>query len=111
VSSILAVLVVAAEVAAQASYYEAKVLTFGCTSIPEVHRLLGLRSDPKAFQGAFLEKQIHGECVAVMQGTGVQGTIESSDPSILRMNEQLDPPGYEAPLEDFELKGALKDPS
>jgi hypothetical protein len=99
---ILAVLAVAA----QAAYYEATVPTFGCTSIQEVHRLQGLRSHEKAFQLALLEKQVHGECVAVMQGTGVQGTIESDDTSILRMNEELDPPGYEAPLKDFKVKTA-----
>jgi hypothetical protein len=100
VNPILAVLVVAA----QTTYYEAKVATYGCTSIKEVHRLQGLRSDQKAFQTALVEKQVHGECVVIMKGTEVEGSIESTDKSILRVNEHAEPPGYEAPLDDFGIK-------
>jgi hypothetical protein len=44
------------------------------------------------------------ECVTILQGTLVQGQIEDDDNSILRVNEQVEPPGYEAPLDDFEIK-------
>ena len=91
-------------VASQLTYYEAKVVSFGCTSIEEVHRLQSLRSDQKAFQMALLEKQIYGECVTILKGTLVQGSVETSDKAILRMNQQIEPPGYEAPLDDFEIK-------
>ena len=93
-------------VASQLTYYEAKVTSFGCTSIEEVHRLQSLRSDQKAFQMALLEKQMYGECVTILKGTLVQGSIETSDKSILRVNQQVEPPGYEAPLADFEVKAA-----
>jgi chemotaxis response regulator CheB len=63
----------------------------------------GARSDQKAFQMALLEKQMYGECVTILQGTLVQGLIESSDKSILRLNQQIEPPGYEAPF-GFEIK-------
>lgn len=104
--TILAVLV-----ASQVTYYEAKVTTFGCTSIEEVHRLQRLRSDRKAFQMALIEQQMHGECVTILKGTLVEGSIESSDKSILRVNKQIEPPGYEAPLDDFEIKAVRHDPS
>jgi hypothetical protein len=46
------------------------------------------------------------ECVTILKGTLVEGSIEASDKSILRVNEQIEQPGYEAPLDDFELKPA-----
>jgi hypothetical protein len=91
-------------VASQMTYYEAKVTSFGCTSIEDVSRLQRLRSDQKAFQAALLEKQIYGECVAILKGTLVEGVVETSDTSILRVNMEVDPPGYEAPKDDFEIK-------
>src|SRR5437763_11090520 len=90
--------------AEQTTYYEAKVPTFGCTSIDAVSQLQKVRSDGKAFQAALMEKQIYGECVAILKGTLVQGSIEASDDSILRVNQEIDPPGYEAPLADFETR-------
>ena len=99
-STILAV----ALVASQMTYYEAKVTTFGCTSIEDVSELQKVRSDQKAFQMALLEKQIYGECVAILKGTVVEGSIEATDTSILRVTRRADPPGYEAPLDDFEIK-------
>jgi hypothetical protein len=99
-------LLVALVAAAQTTYYEAKVTTFACTSIPEVHRLQGLRADPKAFQMALIEKQVHGECFAVLQGTVVEGEVESKDAAILRINKAIEPPGFEAPLKDFAPKPA-----
>ena len=90
--------------ASQLTYYEAKVTTFGCTSIEEVSRLQTIRSDQKAFQMALLEKQMYGECVTILPGTLVQGSVEDTNKSILRVNQQIEPPGYEAPRDDFEIK-------
>ena len=90
--------------ASQTTYYEAKVTTFGCTSIDSVSQLQKVRSDAKAFQAALMEKQTYGECVAILKGTLVQGSIEATDDSILRVNQEIEPPGYEAPLGDFETK-------
>jgi hypothetical protein len=39
-----------------------------------------------------------------LQGTQVEGSIDAADSSILRVNEKIEPPGYEAPIEDFETK-------
>lgn len=90
--------------ASQTTYYEAKVETFGCSSIDAVSQLQKVRSDEKALQAALVEKQLYGECVAILQGTRVQGSIEATDNSILRVNQEIEPPGYEAPAEDFEAK-------
>jgi hypothetical protein len=100
VKTILAI----ALVASQTTYYEAKVTTFGCTSIDAVSQLQKVRSDGKAFQAALMEKQVYGECVAILKGTLVRGSIEATDGSVLRVNQEIDPPGYEAPLGDFETK-------
>jgi hypothetical protein len=91
-------------VAWEGTYYEAKVESFGCTSIEEVSRLQSIRSDQKAFQMALLEKQIYGECVTILKGTVVEGEIETTDSSILRVNGHVEPPGYEAPRDDFDIK-------
>ncbi len=100
VKSILAV----ALAASQITYYEAKVTSFGCTSIEAVAELQKIRSDDKAFQAALTEKQLYGECVAILQGTQVQGATDATDNSILLVNEKIEPPGYEAPASDFETK-------
>jgi hypothetical protein len=89
VNAILAVVLVAS----QTTYYTAKIPTFGCTSIDEVSQLQRIRSDQKAFQAALIEQQIYGQCVAILQGTLVEGSIETTDTSILRVNMQTDPPG------------------
>ena len=70
-----------------------------------------IRADPKALQMALLKKQFEGQCVMVLKGTLVEGSIEDADNSILRVNERVDPPGYEAPREDFELKAVEHQPS
>jgi len=98
------ILLAVALAASQTTYYEAKVTSFGCTSIDEVIRLKSIRPDQTAFQTALIEKQMYGECVTIVKGTLVQGSIEASDASILRVNAQIEPPGYEAPLDDFEIK-------
>lgn len=100
VETILAV----ALLASQITYYEAKTKSFGCTSIEAVSELKKVRSDDKAFQAALTDKQSSGECVTILQGTQVEGSLEAADDSILRVNEKIEPPGYEAPLEDFQPK-------
>jgi hypothetical protein len=100
VKTILAV----ALVASQMTYYEAKVTSFGCTSVDVVSQLQKVRSDQKALQATLMEKQIYGECVSILKGTVVEGESETSDKSILRVNGQVEPPGYEAPRDDFEIK-------
>ena len=67
-------------------------------------QLKKVRSDDKAFQAALMDKQLNGECVSISPGTQVEGSIEPADNSILRVNEKIEPPGYEAPLEDFQTK-------
>ncbi len=91
-------------VASHMTYYEAKVTSFGCTSIDAVSQLQKVRSDQKALQAALMEKQMYGECVTILKGTLVQGSVEAADSSILRVNQQIEPPGYEAPRDDFEIK-------
>ncbi len=93
----------------QITYYEAKTTSFGCTSIEAVSQLQKVRSDEKAFQAALMDKQLYGECVTILQGTQVEGSIDAADNSILRVNEKIEPPGYEAPLEDFETKAKQQD--
>lgn len=90
--------------ATQTAYYQAKVTTFGCNSIAEVSQLENIRSDRKAFQMALLQQEAYGQCITIPAGTVVAGSIETARQAILRVNMQVDPPGYEAPLSDFELK-------
>lgn len=104
-------LLAVALVASQVTYYEARVTTFGCNSIEEVHALQEIRADRQAFRMALVKKQFEGQCVAIAKGTLVEGSIESDDNSILRVNDRTDPPGYEAPLSDFEIKAKRHDPS
>lgn len=86
------------------SYYEARVASFGCTSIAAVTELEHVRADMNRFQAALVQKQIYGECVAILKGTLVKGSVEGDRDSILRVNREIDPPGYEAPLGDFQTK-------
>lgn len=89
------------------SYYEAKVASFGCTSIAAVTELEHVRVDVNRFQAALVQKQIYGECVAILKGTLVKGSVEGDHDSILRVNREIDPPGYEAPLGDFQTKETI----
>jgi hypothetical protein len=100
VKTILAVVLVAS----QTTYYMAKVPSFGCNSSGDLSQLQSVRSDPKALRIALTEKQIYGQCVEILKGTVVEGSIDTTDTSILRVNMQSDPPGYDAPLDDFEIK-------
>jgi hypothetical protein len=45
-----------------------------------------------------LEKQ-YGACVGIPKDMVVRGFIEATGNSILRVNEDVDPPGFEAPRE------------
>ena len=95
----LAVLVAAAQV-----FYEAKVATFGCTSSREVAQLLSLRTNSKAFQTRLYLQVFQGQCMPIAKGAVVDGMAEATDSSVLRVQRQNDPPGYMAPIGDFELK-------
>jgi hypothetical protein len=44
---------------------------------------------------------VYGQCIAIEKGAVVEGAIEQSDTSVLRINAQRDPPGYIVPLADF----------
>jgi hypothetical protein len=68
-------------IALQITYYEAKTTTFGCTSIDAVSELQKVRSDDRAFQAALMDKQLYGECVAILKGTQVDGSIDAADNS------------------------------
>lgn len=94
-------IVAVALVAAHATYYEAKVTTFGCNSIAEVSQLRSVQSDSKAFKTALFQERLYGQCVIVPTGMVVEGSVEDTDKSILRINARTDPPGFEAPLSDF----------
>jgi hypothetical protein len=83
-------------VAALQTYYVAKVPSFPCNSI-DLSQLQSVRSDPKALRVALTEKQIYGQCVEILKGTVVEGSIDATDTSILRVNQEIDPPGYDAP--------------
>jgi hypothetical protein len=85
-------------------FYEAKVTTFGCTSTTELSDLQRIRSDTKAFQARLIEQIFQGQCLPIKQGTIVDGSLDSADPAVLRVGRQVAPPGYMAPLDDFEEK-------
>ena len=91
--------------------YVANTGTFGCTSIQEIAGLQRIRSDTRAFQKELYEQIFEGQCVEIAKGKVVEGSIEATDPSILRVDRQLQPPGFVAPLRDFdELKRANAPP-
>jgi hypothetical protein len=91
-------------VAAAPTLYEAKVMTFGCNSIEEVSDLLHIRPDEKAFQKALYEQIFYGQCVAIEKGKVVEGSVEATNSSMLLVDREILPPGYLAPLDDFESK-------
>jgi hypothetical protein len=88
--------------------YEARVATFGCNSTAEVANLLKIRAEQKNFQNALYEQIFAGQCVPIDAGSVVEGTIDNSDPTVLRVGQKIDPPGYMAPLNDFRPKSADK---
>jgi hypothetical protein len=96
--------IIALVVFASQMLYQAKVATFGCNSSAEVAALQRIRGDA---DDAFLKRlqalMVYGQCVAIEKGAVVEGTIEKSDTSVLRINAQKDPPGYMVPLADFKV--------
>jgi hypothetical protein len=90
--------------------YEAQVLTFGCNSSVEVAELQRIRSDKAAFQSLLYEKITYGQCIAIAKGAVVEGTVEDTDPSVLRVAARTSPPGYMVPVSDFKPVPAKKKP-
>ncbi len=97
--TILAVLVAASQMP-----YEAKATTFGCSSIEEVSDLQRIRADEKAFRTKLYEQIFLGQCVEIEKGKLVEGSIVSTNSTMLSVDREILPPGYVAPLDDFELK-------
>jgi len=98
---ILAVLAVA-----QLLVYEARVTTFGCNSISVLSELKSVRSDKEAFDKALFQQMVYGECIAIAKGQVVDGSPVEKDASVLRVGAQVTPPGFMAPLDDFQIKPA-----
>lgn len=91
-------------VAASQLLYEAKVATFGCNSSAEVAKLVSLRSDKEAFEKLLYTQVAYGQCIAIAQGAVIAGAPEDGNADVLRLGEQIDPPGYMAPSSDFNAK-------
>ncbi len=89
-------------VAAAPLLYQAKIQSFGCSSTEEVSKLQQMRVDKKAFQTELLQQIFYGQCVAINKGMLVDGSTEVGNPSMLLVDSQIEPPGYLAPLGDFE---------
>ena len=86
--------------ASQATYYEAKTTTFGCTSVEAISKLQKVRSDQRVFQTALVEQQMYGECVAILKrARWCEGHIETTDKSILRV---------ERPDRSARLRGSVR---
>ena len=82
--------------------YVANAPTFGCTSIEETAKLQHLRGTKPVFQKELVEQIFEGQCVEITQGKVVEGAIEPGESSMLRVDRQIQPPGYVAPLRDFQ---------
>jgi hypothetical protein len=93
----LAALLVASQV-----LYVANTTTFGCTSTEEVAKLQQIRAGRQAFQKELIEQVFEGQCVEITKGKVVEGAIEPSDSSILRVDRTIEPPGFVAPAHDFD---------
>jgi len=91
-------------VAASQMLYEAKVTTFGCGSIEEVSDLQRIRADEKAFRTELYEQIFYGQCVEIEKGKLVEGSIVAANSTMLLVDREILPPGYVAPLDDFETK-------
>jgi hypothetical protein len=88
--------------------YVANTATFGCSSIEEIAKLQLIRSAKKAFQAQLYEQIFEGQCVEIPKGKVVEGSIEPGGSSMLLIDRQIEPPGYVAPLRDFQT---FKQPS
>jgi len=91
-------------VVASALVYEAKVTTFGCNSLSVLSELKRIRTDKEAFNKALFQQMVFGECIAIPQGQVVDGAPVDKDASALRVGAQVTPPGFMAPVDDFQLK-------
>lgn len=86
--------------------YQAQVPTFGCTSGAEVAELQQLRADTAAFEKLLFSQVVYGQCITIGQGAIVEGAVEPTDSTVLRINAEIDPPGYIVPSADFKLMQA-----
>jgi hypothetical protein len=100
-ASMIAVLVASSQL-----LYQAQVQSFGCNTSGMISQLQYLRLDDKAFRALLAEKVALGDCVEFMKGSVVQASTVDVDPSVLRVQTEIDPPGYLAPSADFEPKEA-----
>jgi hypothetical protein len=96
--------ILAALVAAQLTMYEAKVVTFGCNSNEAASELQHMRGDKDGFAKRLQQQMFLGECIEIAKGTVIGGSVMPTNSQLLVVGEQVDPPGYLAPLEDFEPK-------
>jgi hypothetical protein len=103
-SAALAILTVASQ-----TFYQATSDSFGCTSADDVLKLQEIRSDEKVFRLELLRRIFQGECVQIAKSTFVEGSVYDPHPSMLLLNRSLQPPGYIAPLDDFEFKGSREE--
>lgn len=85
------------------TYYAAAVATFGCTSSEEVVELRHLQTNGLPFEKELYGQIFQGQCVNIPKGTIVEGSVRKEDPQMLVIDRQIIPPGYIAPLADFEL--------
>ena len=101
-------MILGAVVSASMLLYEAKVPTFGCNSSAEVLELQTARPDEKTFGQLLTVKAAYGQCVAIPQGTVVEGPKPDveTDTATLLINARNDPPGYLVPLKDFKPREA-----
>lgn len=98
------ILVVA--VASSQLAYTAQVSTFGCNTPATISELQYLRVDEKAFQTLLAQKVALGDCVEFMKGSEVEASPLEVDPTVLRVQTEIDPPGYLAPSSDFKPRDA-----
>lgn len=94
-------------IAAQ-TIYMAKLDSFGCTSPRTVSDLQKIRTEEKTFQTELYKRIFQGECILIMRSTLVEGSLYDQDSSMMLVNRSIQPPGYVAPSDDFELKGEMK---
>lgn len=99
-------IILVAAVASSQLFYRAEVPTFGCNTTGTISELLYLRVDEKAFQTLLAQKVALGDCVEFVKGSEVEASPVEVDPTVLRVQTEIDPPGYLAPSSDFKPKDA-----
>jgi hypothetical protein len=85
-----------------ADLYVANATTFGCTSTGEVAKLQQTRAAKEAFQKELIEQEFQGQCVEIAKGKVVEGAIDPGGSAVLRIDRQVQPPGFMAPSGDFD---------